>query len=102
MNLICSNGCGSSAFKGLAEVTVDDMGGYLSHGLVDGGFSCARCGGLALDVDELEGDERIDGYLGDGSQVVEALCPACESMVHMGPEWRCPNCGASHSPAYGR
>lgn len=102
MNLICSNGCGASAFRGLAEVTVDGMGGYLSHGLVDSGFSCARCGGLALDLDELESDERIESHLNDASLVVEVLCPACESLVHMGPERRCPECGASHTTAFGR
>jgi hypothetical protein len=95
MQLRCSNRCGGVLFRALfAEVDVDSDGEYQGHHIVQPSYICLNCGSPALDLGEVPAALRRDQEDDEPPPVVEILCPVCESLVVVGAERECPNCGA--------
>jgi hypothetical protein len=95
MQLRCSNRCGGVLFRALfAEVDVDSDGEYQGHHIVQPSYICLNCGSPALDLGEVPAALRRDQEEDELPPVVEILCPVCESLVVVGAERECPNCGA--------
>jgi len=94
MLLKCSNRCGGVLFRALfAEVDVDSGGEYQDHRIVQPSYICLNCGSPALDLSEVPEALRVEQEE-DEPAIVEILCPVCESMVVVGGDRECPNCGA--------
>jgi DNA-directed RNA polymerase subunit RPC12/RpoP len=96
MHLVCSRRCGGELFRALfAEVDVDAMGGYQDHRFAQPGYICLNCGAPAFDLgvvpEEMEADALADAAPAVKSDI---LCPVCETLVQVGGEMECPNCGA--------
>lgn len=96
MLLVCSRRCGGKLFRALfAEVEVDAAGEYQDHRITQPGFVCLNCGAPALDLGEvpaqMEEDAREDAA---PTVIADVLCPVCETMVQLGVEGECPNCGS--------
>ncbi len=94
--LACSRRCGGELFRALfAEVDVDARGGYLEHRIAQPGYVCLNCGAPALDLSEvpaaLAAEARADAAPPATSDI---LCPVCETLVQVGGEMECPNCGS--------
>jgi hypothetical protein len=95
MRLICSNRCGGELFRALfAEVELDADGNYIDHRLIQPSFLCLNCGSPAIDLGEVPNAMREEAEEDAPPSSVEILCPVCESMVVVGPDRECPNCGA--------
>ena len=76
-----------------AEVDVDSGGEYQDHRIVQPSYICLNCGSPALDLSEVPEALRVEQEE-DEPATVEILCPVCESMVVVGGDRECPNCGA--------
>jgi hypothetical protein len=95
MQLRCSNRCGGVLFRALfAEVDVDSDGEYQGHRIVQPSYICLNCGSPALDLGEVPAALRRDQEEDEPPPAVEILCPVCESLVVVGGDRECPNCGA--------
>jgi len=96
MNLVCSRQCGSGLFRALfAEVDIDAVGNVEDYRLAQPGFICLSCGSPAFDLAavpaQMDADEAEDS---PPVVVADILCPVCETLVQVGGELECPNCGA--------
>lgn len=96
MQLACSRRCGGSLFRALfAEVDLDAGGDYVDHRIAQPGYICLNCGAPAFDLDvvpsQMDQDAEEDAAPAAGTDI---LCPVCETMVQVGTEMECPNCGA--------
>jgi DNA-directed RNA polymerase subunit RPC12/RpoP len=96
MQLACSSRCGSRLFRALfAEVDIDPSGEFVDYRVAQPGYVCLNCGAPALDLatvqSQMEADEAEDD---PPVVVVDILCPVCETLVQVGDEMECPNCGA--------
>ena len=96
MRLACSRRCGGELFRALfAEVDVDAGGEYQDYRIAQPGYLCLNCGAPAFDLavvpEQMEADAEEDA---GPATAVDVLCPVCETMVQMGAEMECPNCGA--------
>ncbi len=94
--LICSRRCGGTLFRALfAEVEVDAAGEYQGHRITQPGYICLNCGAPAVDLgqvpSQIAADEAEDSA---PSQTTDVLCPVCETMVQLGTDMECPNCGS--------
>ena len=95
MQLKCSNRCGGVLFRALfAEVDVDADGEYQDHRIVQPSYICLNCGSPALDLGEVPAALRADQEEDEPPSAAEILCPVCESLVVVGGDRECPNCGA--------
>ena len=96
MLLVCSSRCGGELFRALfAEVEIDSSGEYQDYRVTQPGYVCLNCGSPALDLGEvpaaMEEEAREDE---PAVAPTDVLCPVCETMVQVGGEMECPNCGA--------
>ena len=95
MQLKCSNRCGGVLFRALfAEVDVDTDGEYQDHRIVQESYICLNCGSPALDLGAVPAALRREQEEDEPPPAVEILCPVCESLVVVGSDRECPNCGA--------
>ncbi len=97
MQLACSRRCGGGLFRALfAEVDLDASGEYQDHRVVQPGYVCLNCGAPAFDLGVVpeqmaaEAEEEAAAV----TVMTDILCPVCETMVQVGDEMECPNCGA--------
>jgi DNA-directed RNA polymerase subunit RPC12/RpoP len=96
MFLVCSSRCGGKLFRALfAEVEIDAAGEYQDHRVAQPGYVCLNCGAPAVDLGEvpaeLEAEAREDER---AHAAADILCPVCETMVQLGADMECPNCGS--------
>jgi len=96
MQLVCSRRCGGRLFRALfAEVDIDSGGEFIDYRVAQQGFLCLNCGSPALDLGavqaQMEADEAEDDPV---VLLTDILCPVCETMVQVGDEMECPNCGS--------
>src|SRR5438552_16876786 len=96
MLLVCSSRCGGKLFRALfAEVGIDASGEQLDHRLTQAGYVCLNWSARAVDLgevpDELEAEARADEAT---YAAADFLCPVCETMVQLGVDMECPNCGS--------
>jgi hypothetical protein len=96
MLLACSRRCGGELFRAVfAEVDLDAGGQYQDHHIAQPGYVCLNCGAPAFDLGvvpaEMEAEALQEVQLAEPSHV---LCPVCETMVEVGSDLECPNCGA--------
>ncbi len=95
MLLMCANRCGGALFRALfAEVDLDSGGEYQHHRILQPSYICLNCGSPALDLSEVPGELRAQQEEDEPPPAVEILCPVCESLVVIGSDLECPNCGA--------
>jgi len=97
MQLVCSRRCGGELFRALfAEVELDAAGGYQDHRVVQPGYVCLNCGAPAFDLAVVPAEMAAEAEEDAVTSVVvtDILCPVCETMVQVGDEMECPNCGA--------
>jgi len=97
MMLVCSSRCGGRLFRALfAEVELDTGGVYQDHRIAQPGYVCLNCGSPAVDLGEvpaeMEAQARADQA--ETAATTDILCPVCETMVQVGADMECPNCGA--------
>ena len=97
MQLACSRRCGSQLFRALfAEVDLDADGEYQAHRIAQPGYICLNCGAPAFDLGMVPAEMEAEAEAEEPTMVVvtDILCPVCETMVQVGGEMECPNCGA--------
>ncbi len=96
MLLICSSRCGGALFRALfAEVDVDAGGEYQDHRVLQANYICLACGKPALDLGAVPRELQAEREADLPPPMVEVLCPVCESLVEVGSDRECPNCGAN-------
>lgn len=96
MRLACSRRCGGELFRALfAEVDVDADGEFQDFRLTQPGYICLNCGAPAFDLavvpQQMAADAEEESV---PPATADILCPVCETMVQVGVEMECPNCGA--------
>ena len=95
MQLKCSNRCGGVLFRALfAEVDVDAEGAYQEHTVSQPSYLCLNCGSPAFDLAAVPAAMQAEREEDEPPPAVEILCPVCESLVVVGADRECPNCGA--------
>jgi DNA-directed RNA polymerase subunit RPC12/RpoP len=96
MQLVCSHRCGGELFRALfAEVDLDSEGVYQDHRIAQPGYICLNCGAPAFDLSTVTDQMAADAEEDDGpGPKADILCPVCETLVQVGDEMECPNCGA--------
>ena len=98
MHLVCSRRCGSNLFRALfAEVDINAAGDYQDHRIAQPGYVCLSCGAPALDLAVVSADMEAVAQEDEASSAdatADILCPVCETLVQVGGEMECPNCGA--------
>lgn len=96
MRLACSRRCGGELFRALfAEVDIDADGGLQDYRLTQPGYICLNCGAPAFDLAVVQQQMAADAEEETAqAAAVDILCPVCETMVQVGAEMECPNCGA--------
>jgi len=97
MQLACSRRCGGRLFRALfAEVELDADGEYLDHRIAQPGYICLNCGAPAFDLGTVPAEMETEAAEDERASVVmtDILCPVCETLVQVGGEMECPNCGA--------
>ncbi|HET7466912.1 MAG TPA: hypothetical protein VFL29_09600 [Candidatus Dormibacteraeota bacterium] len=97
MQLVCSRRCGGGLFRALfAEVELDADGNYQDHRIAQPGYICLNCGAPAFDLGMVQAEMDADAEA-EAAEVIDKtdiLCPVCETLVQVGGEMECPNCGA--------
>ena len=96
MRLACSRRCGGELYRALfAEVDVDADGEFQEYRIAQAGYICLNCGAPAFDLaavpQQMEADAEEDAAPALKNDI---LCPVCETLVQVGTEMECPNCGA--------
>jgi DNA-directed RNA polymerase subunit RPC12/RpoP len=95
MQLVCSHRCGGELFRALfAEVDLDASGEYQDHRIAQPGYICLNCGAPAFDLGTVAAEMEADAAEDEPPALVDILCPVCETLVQVGGEMECPNCGA--------
>ncbi|TMG63121.1 MAG: hypothetical protein E6H86_10010 [Chloroflexi bacterium] len=96
MLLVCSSRCGGKLFRALfAEVEIDASGEYLDHRLTQAGYVCLNCGAPAVDLGEVPAELEAEARADEATYAAaDVLCPVCETMVQLGVDMECPNCGS--------
>lgn len=94
--LVCSHRCGGRLFRALfAEVDIDSGGEYIDYRIAQPGYICLNCGAPAVDLGEVPAEMEAEAMAdADPSPPSDILCPVCETLVQVGGEMECPNCGA--------
>ena len=79
-----------------AEVDVDASGFYQDHRVVQPGYICLNCGAPAFDLGVVPEEMAAEAAAEEPTSLVvtDILCPVCETLVQVGHEMECPNCGA--------
>ena len=98
MWLACSNSCGGLLFRALfAEIEIDSGGAYIDHRIVQDAYVCLNCGSVAMDLGQvpeaMAAVEAEDDPL--PAELMDVLCPVCETPVSVVPGEDCPSCGAA-------
>lgn len=97
MMLACSGRCGGRLFRALfAEVQIDADGEYQAHRIAQPGYVCLNCGAPAFDLAEVPtamAEEAAEDAV--PAAATDILCPVCETLVGVGADMECPNCGAA-------
>jgi hypothetical protein len=97
MQLACSRRCGGGLFRALfAEVDLDASGVYQDHRIAQPGYICLNCGAPAFDLSLVPAEMEAEAAAESPTFVesTDILCPVCETLVQVGGEMECPNCGA--------
>jgi DNA-directed RNA polymerase subunit RPC12/RpoP len=96
MFLVCSSRCGGKLFRALfAEVEIDAAGEYQDHRVIQPGYVCLNCGAPAVDLGEVPAALEAEAREDEGAYAAaDILCPVCETMVQLGADMECPNCGS--------
>ncbi|MDQ2943457.1 MAG: hypothetical protein M3R21_07300 [Candidatus Dormibacteraeota bacterium] len=95
MLLACSRRCGGRLFRALfAEVELDASGNYMDHRVVQPGYVCLNCGSPAFDLGEVSAEMAAEAETDAIPVTTDVLCPVCETLVQVGGDMECPNCGA--------
>lgn len=97
MHLACSRRCGGGLFRAIfAEVDLDASGEYLGHRIAQPGYVCLNCGSPAFDLSTVPAEMDAEAAAEEPStlELTDVLCPMCETLVQVGGEMECPNCGA--------
>ena len=96
MMLVCSGRCGGRLFRALfAEVEIDGAGDYQAHRIAQPGYVCLNCGAPAVDLAEVPTAIAEEAAEDEApAAATDILCPVCETMVGVGADMECPNCGA--------
>ena len=95
MLLACSRRCGGRMFRALfAEVELDTGGAYLDHRITQPGYVCLNCGAPAFDLSEVPAEMAAEAEADESPTTTDILCPVCETLVQVGGDMECPNCGA--------
>ena len=97
MLLVCSRKCGGRLFRALfAEVEIDASGEYQDFRVAQPGYVCLNCGAPALDLGEVPAEIEAEARAEEAAalSVADVLCPVCETMVQLGADMECPNCGS--------
>ena len=95
MLLVCSRRCGGRLFRALfAEVDLDASGGYQDHRVTQPGYVCLNCGSPAFDLGEVPAEMAAEAEADAIPTTTDILCPVCETLVQVGGDMECPNCGA--------
>jgi len=96
MQLACSRRCGGRLFRALfAEVDLDADGEYQDHRIAQPGYICLNCGAPAFDLGLVPQEMDLEAAEDEPAVVVtDVLCPVCETLVQVGNEMECPNCGS--------
>ncbi len=94
--LVCSHRCGGRLFRALfAEVDLDSGGEYIEYRIAQPGYVCLNCGAPAVDLGEVPAEMEAEAMADAGPRAPsDILCPVCETLVQVGDEMECPNCGA--------
>jgi hypothetical protein len=93
--LVCSRRCGGRLFRALfAEVDLDASGGYQDHRVTQPGYVCLNCGSPAFDLGEVPAEMAAEAEADAIPTTTDILCPVCETLVQVGGDMECPNCGA--------
>jgi DNA-directed RNA polymerase subunit RPC12/RpoP len=78
-----------------AEVDLDASGVYQDHRIAQPGYICLNCGAPAFDLSTVPAQMVADAEEDEAPPAkVDILCPVCETLVQVGDEMECPNCGA--------
>lgn len=92
---MCSQRCGSKLFRALfAEVEIDSGGAYQAYHLTQPGYVCLNCGSPAVDLSEVQADIAAEAAADAPPVTTDILCPVCETLVQVGDDMECPNCGS--------
>ena len=96
MRLACSRRCGGGLFRALfAEVDLDADGEYQDHRVAQPGYICLNCGAPAFDLGLVPEEMELEAAEDQPAvTATDILCPVCETLVQVGDEMECPNCGA--------
>jgi DNA-directed RNA polymerase subunit RPC12/RpoP len=97
MLLVCSRRCGGRLFRAMfAEVELDSSGVYQDHRITQPGYVCLNCGAPAFDLAEVPGEMAAEEEADAAATqtTTDILCPVCETLVEVGGDMECPNCGA--------
>ena len=97
MQLACSRRCGGSLYRALfAEVDLDADGIYQDHRIAQPGYICLNCGAPAFDLGLVQAEMEAEAAAEEPTfvETTDILCPVCETLVQVGGEMECPNCGA--------
>lgn len=79
-----------------AEVDLDAGGGYVDYRIAQPGYICLNCGAPAFDLGLVPAEMEAEAAAEEREFVekTDILCPVCETLVQVGGEMECPNCGA--------
>ena len=95
MLLVCSSRCGGRLFRALlAEVELDASGNYQDHRITQPGYVCLNCGAPAFDLSLVPDEMVAEAEADESPAMTDILCPVCETLVEVGGDMECPNCGA--------
>src|ERR1700682_4432737 len=97
MLLCCAARWRGRLFRALfAEVEIDADGTYADHQVIQPGYVCLNCGAPAFDLAEVPGEMAAEEEADAAATqtTTDILCPVCETLVQVGGDMECPNCGA--------
>ena len=58
------------------------------------GYVCLNCGSPAFDLGEVPAEMAAEAEADAIPTTTDILCPVCETLVQVGGDMECPNCGA--------
>src|SRR5207237_538067 len=80
---------------GLAWVPIDPPGQHRHLLAPQAGYVCLNCGAPAVDLGEVPAELEAEARADEATYAAaDVLCPVCETMVQLGVDMECPNCGS--------